>query len=378
MTVFLDLLGFGIVIPILPTYAERYGATGLAVGLLGTTYSAMQLVFSPFWGRLSDRVGRRPVLLASAAAGGVAYVVFGLADSLAMLFVARAIGGACAANISTAQAYIADVTTPENRARGMAIIGAGFGLGFTFGPALGGLGSHFLGDRAPFFIAAGLTVVNVVWMLVALAEPTEHRVTRRRDLRSYADAFRTPSLAFYLVAFMVLTFAFSNIESTFALFNHARLGFQERGNGYVFMYIGIVLTVVQGVGTRRLVARFGERRLIGAGTALQAAGAAILPFVHSIPVLLAGTTLIACGNALTSPSMMSTISRAAPADRQGETLGVAQSMGAFGRILGPAAGGYLFDLSRSRSLPYVCAAALLLVLAVSAGLAARTDTPTGQ
>lgn len=360
LTVFIDLLGFGIVIPILPTYAEDYGASALAVGLLSTTYSVMQLLFAPLWGRLSDRVGRRPVIIATALGAAVAYTVFGLADRLWLLFVARAFAGMCAANIATAQAYIADVTSAENRARGMAIIGAGFGLGFTFGPALGGLATHFWGVHAPFFVAAGLALVNSVWAAVALPEPERHVGGERRSARSYRDAFAIPRLALLLGVFLIITYAFANIESTVALFNRHEHDFDARDNAYFFTFIGLTLTLVQLGGTRRLSRAYGERRLIIAGTALMGLGAATLPLAANWWQLLGPAALIAGGNALNSPSLMASISMAAPPERQGEMLGVAQSVGALGRILGPAAGGALFDHA-GHSWPYLTAGILMLL-----------------
>lgn len=362
LTVFVDLLGFGIVIPILPTYADRYGASALAVGLLGTTYSAMQLLFAPLWGRLSDRVGRRPVIVATALGSAVAYSLFGLGDELWLLFVARAAGGICGANISTAQAYIADVTAPEDRARGMAIVGAGFGLGFTFGPALGGLAAHWGGVHAPFFLAAGLALVNALSAALFLPEPPRHaRRETPRGFVSWADAFRIRRLAFFMIIFLCVTFAFANIEATFALFNHEELGFGERENAYAFTFIGLVLTLMQAGATRPLTRRFGELRMIIAGTLLVGASAALIPTVSTWWHLALPCALLATGNALYSPSLMATISQSAPADRQGEMLGVSQSLGALGRILGPAFGGFLFDTS-GHAAPYIAAACIMALV----------------
>jgi MFS family permease len=367
LTVFVDLLGFGIVIPILPTYAVTFGASAQLVTLLGAVYSATQLLFAPLWGRLSDRVGRRPIIVLSALGSAGAYLCFGLAESLALLFVARAVGGACGANISAAQAYIADVTGPEDRARGMSIIGAGFGLGFTFGPALGGLGAHALGASAPFFIAAGLALANAVWAFLALPEPVRHRAAPPRSLSSFGDAFRLPRLAVFLVVFFVVVFAFSIMEQTFVLYTHARFGLGELENGLVFTFIGLVLSLTQAFATRRLVARFGELRLVVAGTAFMALGIGMIPLAGGLAALLAATLFLAFGNALNSPSLMATISKAAPGTRQGEMLGVAQSIGALGRIAGPAAGGALFEATRGHRLPYVVAAALMALASVFVG-----------
>lgn len=364
LTVFIDLLGFGIVIPILPTFAERYGATALAVGLLGTTYSFMQLVCAPLWGRLSDRVGRKKVIVTTALGSMIAYCIFGVADALWLLFVARAVGGVCGANISTAQAYIADVTTPENRARGMAIIGAGFGLGFTFGPALGGMAAHVWGVHAPFFVAAGLCLLNVVSATFLLPEPPRHAERRVARSGSYADAFRNRTLAFWLAIFLCVTFAFANVEATFALWNHFEVGFGEKENAYIFTYIGLVLSLVQGGALRPLSKRYGDAPLIVAGTACMGAGSLLVPTAHVWSMLILPSTLIAVGSALNSPSLTAAISKAAPPDRQGEMLGVSQSVGALGRILGPAWGGALFDHFGHGS-SYVTTAALMLLASIA-------------
>ncbi|MBI4512030.1 MAG: MFS transporter [Deltaproteobacteria bacterium] len=378
LTVMIDLLGWGIVIPILPTYAQRLGASGTTVGLLGTTFSAMQFLFSPAWGRLSDRVGRRRVIMVTAMGSVIAYVAYGLADSLWILFGARALGGLCAANISTAQAYIADVTTKETRARGMAIVGAGFGLGFVFGPAMSAMAAHHWGYRAPFFLAAGLAAINVAWAAIALPEP-ERRGSTARSERSLSDAMAIPNLAFYLMVFLVVTLGFANVESTFALWTSHELGFAEKQNAYLFTFIGIVLTSVQLLATRRLSARYGDAKLIVAGTALLGVGAMLLPMSTAWWQLLIPCALLASGNAVNSPSLMASISNSAPVDRQGEMLGVAQSVGAIGRIVGPGLGGFLFDHA-GHAWPYRTAAVLMLgvSLAVTARSRRGRDTPTAR
>jgi MFS transporter, DHA1 family, tetracycline resistance protein len=377
LTVFIDLLGFGILIPLMPTYAQSYGASGTEVGLLAASFSFMQLVFAPVWGRLSDRVGRRPVLMLTALGTSAAYVVFGLADSLWLLFVARAFAGACGGSIATAQAYIADVTTPENRGRGMAIIGAGFGLGFTLGPALAVLADS-LGPRAPFFVAAGLALINTVWIAIALPEPARHEGATRRGIGSYADALRIPTLLFFIGLFLLTTYAFSNIESSFALLTNHELGFTERDNGLAFTYIGLTITFMQLVVVRRLARKVRPVAMMMAGTACMAVGAAAMPLAQVWWHLAVPLTLLSAGNALYSPSMMGAISTSAPVDRQGEMLGVAQSFGAVGRIAGPAGGGVLFDYV-GHAAPFYAAGVLMLLafglFATRYGAGRQTSAP---
>jgi DHA1 family tetracycline resistance protein-like MFS transporter len=378
LTVFIDLLGFGILLPLLPTYARTLGASDFAVGLLFTTFSLAQFAFAPIWGRISDRMGRRPILIATSIGSAIAFTVFGLADSLWLLFVARAFAGACGASISTAQAYIADVTAPEERARGMALLGAGFGLGFTVGPALAGVTAHFLGVRAPFFLAAGLALANSMWTTFALPEPSKHVESRAAGLRSLADAFRIRALAFYLSVFFVVVYAFSHVEATFILWNHDELGFSEFENGLIFTWIGVVLTCVQAFGTRMLVNRLGEVRLIALGTFLMAGSSLLLPLIeHAGWHLVVIAAFMAAGNAFNTPSITSAISRSAPVERQGEMLGVAQSVGALARIAGPAAATFLYG-HVGHSWPYLTTAALafLASCAVIARRAANRGTPT--
>jgi DHA1 family tetracycline resistance protein-like MFS transporter len=357
LTVFIDLVGFGILIPILPTYAERFGAGGTEVGFLQAIFSLMQFLFAPVWGRVSDRVGRKPVIVATAVGTSIAYVVFGLADALWLLFVSRAIAGVCGGNIATAQAYIADVTPPEERSRGMAIIGAAFGLGFTLGPGLAAL-SQRLGPQAPFFIAAALAALNAVWAAVAISEPERHRPRVRRSVGSYLDALRLPRLAFYIGLLLLTTYAFSNVEVSFALFTHHELGFGEHENALAFVYIGAMISTVQMGVVRPLARRVSSTKLMIAGTLCMSVGAAILPLAGAWWHLAPALTLLAAGNALYAPSVMGSISTSAPEDRQGEMLGVAQSAGAIGRIAGPAGGGALFQHA-GHPWPFWVAGALL-------------------
>lgn len=372
LTVFVDLLGFGLVIPTLPLYAKSFGASPTVITLLSASFSLMQLICAPLWGRLSDRVGRRPVLALTAFGAAIAYVIFGLGTALWVLFVARAAAGAFGGSISAAQAYIADVTTPETRGRGMAVIGAAFGLGFTIGPALGGLAAHGFGPTAPYFIAAGLALVNGVWILAALPEPARHAHRPPRGLASYADALRTPRLAFYILIFFFVTYAFAHVESAFVLFTADRLGFGERENGLSFMLIGLTLTVMQGGVVRPLIARHGPVRLIVVGTIICAVGTALTPAAaswwHVIPICV----LTACGNALYTPSLTTALSLATPGDRQGEMLGVAQSASALGRVVGPASAGLLFQYA-GPAWPFVLSAAVLFVIGLVIAPRAKTD-----
>ena len=363
VTVFIDLVGFGIIIPLLPFYAQTFGASALVVGLLSTSFSLMQFLFAPVWGRLSDIYGRRPIILAGLLGSALSYLAFGLAASLPMLFAARILAGIAGANISTAQAFIADSTTPENRAKGMGLVGAAFGLGFIFGPAIGGFLSHW-GYSAPAFFAATLSLANFSAALFLLPEslPPEKRGARARPGRveAFRRALSRPKLALVLaVSFLVMT-AFASFESMFALFVESRFGFGATTIGYLFAWVGVVLALVQGVIVGRVVRRVGEHRLVPAAILIMAfalAGVAVAP---SVAVLMAAIGLLALGMGFNSPSMLSVVSRLAGPTDQGSTLGVSQSLASLARIVGPLWGGFVFDRF-GHSVPFYTASALMLV-----------------
>lgn len=366
VTVFIDLIGFGIIIPLLPFYAETFGASALAIGLLSTSFSLMQFLFAPVWGRLSDRYGRRPIILIGLFGSGVSYVAFGLASSLAMLFAARILSGIAGANVPTAQAFIADSTPPEERAKGMGLIGAAFGLGFIFGPAIGGFLSGW-GYTVPAFFAALLCFVNFAAACVLLPEslPRERRgaVRRQGRLDVFRDAFGRPGLALVLAIFFLVMTAFASFEAMFALFAAARFGFDATTIGYVFALVGLVLAVVQGVLVGKVVPRVGERRLVPAAILLMSGALALQALAPGVPWLIAGAMLLACGMGFHSPSMLSIVSRLASRTDQGSTLGLSQSLAALARIVGPVCGGLLFDRF-GPAMPLQTSAVLMLAAGV--------------
>jgi multidrug resistance protein len=369
LTVFIDLLGFGIIIPLLPFYAEHFGASALMVGLLSTSFSLMQFLFAPFWGRLSDRIGRRPVILIGLMGSAVSYALFALAASLPALFFARCLAGIAGANVSTAQAFIADVTTPENRAKGMGMIGAAFGLGFIFGPAIGGFLSHW-GYAAPAWFAAAVSLANFGLAIVLLPESSPDAAERvARAAAGRVDTFRRAMTRRHLpqvllVYFLVLT-AFAAFEATFALYAERQFAFTAVTIGYMFAWVGVVLATVQGMLVGRVVKRIGEARLVPLAVAVISSALVLIAFAGSVPALAAATGLLALGMGFNSPSMLSAISQLAhPADR-GSTLGVSQSLGSLARILGPAWGGWAFDHFGIRTPFFTAAALMILACAVS-------------
>ncbi|MGI8890954.1 MAG: MFS transporter [Chthoniobacterales bacterium] len=387
LTVFIDMVGFGIVIPVLPLYAEHFHATPLEIGWLTGIYSGMQIIFTPLLGRLSDRVGRRPVLIVSLLGTALGFMLMGWATSLTLLFVARIIDGASGGNISTAQAYIADVSTPENRSRSMGIIGAAFGLGFTFGPMIGGIMSR-ISYGAPFYFAAGLAALNVVLLYFILPESlsAEER-SRPQERKRLADVFQHGDSRMFgtIVAtyFFNIT-GFAIMTTLFALYTEKHFGFDARKTGYVFGFIGIIAVIVQGGLIGRLVKMFGETALARTGLLMLAVALALLPFASTVAMLLAVCAALALANGLINPTLNGLASQMIDRSWQGRAMGLMQSAGSAGRLIGPLLGGWLlmFDLGKPLTLyartPFFVSAAILLVafvLALSVRKPAGDHTP---
>jgi DHA1 family tetracycline resistance protein-like MFS transporter len=380
VTVFIDLLGFGIIIPLMPFYATHFGASAFEVGMLATSFSLMQFLFAPLWGRWSDVIGRRPVIVIGLLGSAVSYLTFGLAESLSLLFVSRCLAGVAGANISTAQAFIADSTTPENRAKGMGMVGAAFGLGFIFGPALGGFLSQW-GYQTPALFAAALSFVNFIAALALLPEslPPDRRTTARRRtrLQAFEHALNRPRLPTVLVVFFLIVSAFASFESMFALYSQARFGFTSVTIGYLFAGVGVVLAVVQGLLVGRVVTRVGEHRLAPAAIALLSVGLGFVALATSIPALAAACGIVAIGMGFQSPSMLSVISQLSDPADQGSALGVSQSLGSLARIVGPLWGGFVFDRF-GHAAPFISAAVLMSIACVLSLVAFSGYTPTGR
>ena len=358
LTVFIDLMGFGIVIPLLPIYAEHLHATPFAAGLLIAVYSLMQLLFAPVWGRISDRVGRRPVLLTSLTGSAVSYLLLAGAWSLTVLFVARVLAGVAGANIPVAQAYIADVTSERDRARGMGMIGAAFGLGMVIGPALGGALS-LVGPRVPELFAAALCLTNVVLAAIRLPEslPPEHRRPARGHPLAPAalrEAFAPAGAATLFAVFFLVTLGFAVLEGTFSLTASHRFGYSGAQVDVLWLYMGAVAVVVQGWLVGKLTRRLAERTLVICGGGALAVGLLLVPATAGAPGLLVAVGLVVAGQGLAGPSLASLISRTTGTGSHGHALGVSQSLSAGARVLGPAGGGLIFD-RLGAGAPYLAA-----------------------
>ena len=355
VTVAMDLLGFGIIIPLLPLYAGSFGASAVTIGILFASYSLAQFVMSPVWGKLSDRVGRRPVLLITIAGSAVGSLVLGLAGSIAVLFVGRIVDGSSGASVAVARSTVADVATAEERPRLMGLLGAAYGFGFVIGPAIGSLAA-LGGPSVPFLVAAGISVVNgvITWFRVPETRP-------EASSPSLAKA-RMSDLPSAVRRLVVLTFvgvtAFAAFEATFSLLAEARLALGESGVALLFAGVGVFLVGTQVGLVGPAAAALGESRLLQVGLTLNAAGLVLLALAESWVSLVPGLALLALGQGWITPTLSSAVAGAAPSGSSGAALGVQQSAGGLARVVGPALGGALYGVGIP--IPYLVAAAMTL------------------
>lgn len=382
LTVFLDMMAFGMAIPDLQLRGESLGLKGWHLGLVMAAYSIAQLLTAPFLGRISDYKGRRPVLIISTILSLFSFIVYIFAGHWAIFLASRILGGIGGANIGVAFAYVADVTTPENRAKGMGIVGAAFGLGFIFGPPIGAMlveanngGPMILGA-----VAAFMTIINLVFLLMYLPEPEREIPVHKPGLNplqenwlNVRNAFRYPELRILLVLFLVAGFAFSNLESTFFRMVTKDFLMSEREGAYVLVWVGIVGAFMQGYLIRIVAPKFGEANLMRFGYLLQVPALISIAFCPPwVPMLLCALVL-GIGTGVAGPSTSSLISRLAPPEARGGIFGIMQSLGAVARVIGPIVGSSLFE--GSSKWPYIAAG---LIMLVPAGLALFVKMPEGE
>lgn len=377
LIVFIGLLGFGIILPLLPLYAEVFGASPFMVGVLLASYSLMQLIATPYLGALSDRIGRRPVLVISQIGTVLSFILLGLANSLPLLFIARLLDGISGGNISTAQAYISDVVEEKDRAKAYGLIGAAFGLGFIMGPALGGILSQGDNYHIPAYVAAAISLVSLLLTIFMLPEslPREKRNTLRQpriiDVEGLRRAFSYEQLGLLLLIFFLFNLSQAGFQGLFALFNDRQFGFGAQETGYVLAYVGVLAVLIQGGGIGPIVRRFGERHALQFGLALGGIGLVLAGFATSWPLLLLALTPVALGLGVATPSANSLITRESPPAERGQILGISQSVAALARVVGPLVAGLAFEYETWG--PFVMSGILIIV---AFGFALRLLPPT--
>ncbi len=374
LTVFIDLIGFGIVIPLLPIYAKNFHAAGWEIGALMSTFSLMQFVFAPILGRLSDRIGRRPVLLLSTAGAAISYCIFAYGSGVAgntgliLLFASRAFAGLCGANIGVAQAYIADITPPEQRSKKMGLIGMAFGLGFIVGPIIGGQARQWFGPAGPGWTAAAICATNFILAFLILPEsrqPGSQKVAERPHLEQWFHTLGRPKIGLLIGVFFLATFCFTCFETTLGLLVLQKFGIDpETPRGikiatHLFIFAGIVGAVFQGGATGRLVKMLGEPKLTALSMLCVALSLGPMPFANTWLGIYIFLGLLAIGSSMTRPPVFGMISNLTSAEEQGVTIGIAQSAGSLARILGPVFSATLF--MQDIRLPYlICATVAFL------------------
>jgi multidrug resistance protein len=372
-TVFLDLIGFGIVLPLLPNYARELGASALEIGVIAGSYSVMQFFFSPIWGGISDSVGRRPIILVSIATSVASYFLFAQAHSLLALLVSRVLAGVGSANVTVTQAYITDVSDKSNRSKFLGILGAAFGLGFVLGPPIGGALKTNIGSESVGYVAAALAFLDLIlayfFLPESLVEKNQRFAFKLFSIGSFVKAFEQPPLARLLVVNFCFTFAFVNMQISIPLLWKEHYAQSEQNIGFLFAFIGVVSVVVQGGLIGRFTKQFGEREILLFGTATMAIGVGLIPFVPSSMLFTFGLlvlVLVAVGNGFCTPTNTALASLYANPKEQGEILGVFQSIGSAARMTGPISGSLLYGLDFHA--PYLSGFFVLIIALFAAAM----------
>ena len=383
LTVFINLVGFGIVIPLLPFFARSLQAPEWQITLMFAAYSAGQFLGEPFWGRLSDRIGRKPVLVVTLLMNAVGYLFLAFAPGIWLAIAARLFTGVVAGNISTIQGYVADVTPPERRAGRMGLIGGAFGLGFIVGPALGGLltdqDAGRIGFQIPLFVAAGLAVAAAIGVLLFVRESRAGapRGPKPAPFANFREASGHAVLKRVLLVTVIYMAAFSGMEATFGLWSEARHGWGAREVGLTFVVVGVVSSISQALITGRLARRFGEGRVLAFGMGLFGASLVcqvIAPQAFMVPVIMA---FGAFGMSLAMPNISALISRSTSPDRQGAMLGINMACGSLARMVGPVVAGFTYS-GLGHDAPFLTGAVLVVpavLLAIDTGRVFRRSQP---
>ena len=370
LTVLIDMAGFGIAIPVLPFRAQEFGADALAIGIMTAAYSIAQFIFTPIVGSVSDRYGRRPAILVTLALEAAGLIATAIAWSVPTLIAARFLGGIGGSSIGTAQAVVADISEPRDRARSMGVIGAAIGLGFVVGPAVGGLLSG-IDHSAPFWAAAAVTLVDIV--LVAVLLPETRRASAPRSATRARSLLRIADIRGLVLVTLLFTAAFAALETTLPLFTQHALGWGATQNGIAFAIVGVLMVIVQGGLMGRLVHRFGERPLLIAGLALISVGLVLVPIGGWLPAIVIGAGMAALGMALVYPTSTSLLSAVAPPDRVGVSLSLARSAGGLARGVAPALAGALYAIAGPSVQFMVAAGVCLLALLVALTLGQHVE-----
>lgn len=367
LVVFVDLLGFGILIPILPTFAVKsLLLPESAIGIVLAVYSLVQFIFNPIFGSLSDKYGRRKIILITLLLNASGYILFAFTHSFLMLLISRVVAGIGGSSIGVAQAYIADVTTKENRSKGMGLIGVAFGLGFVFGPIIGGLLSHF-GYMITGFAAAGFSFLAFSFSLFllpeSLTEEKKNLVVKRKifDVNAFKRVLSNKLISVVILLFFIVTFSVANIYGTFALLGHSVYGFTDMQNGMVFGVVGIVGAIVQGGLIGRLAKKYSDQKLITVGTFLLMIGLAFIPYGINMTGVIIITCVMSVGTGILQPILLSLVSKVAPENEQGIVLGVNQSFSSFARMLGPLWGGFSYQYL-GYQIPFLTGAFFVLLV----------------
>lgn len=349
LTVFVDLLGFGILIPILPTFAKvELLVDETAIGVAIAAYSLTQFFFNPVFGNLSDKHGRKKIIVITLLINAVGYILFAFTNTYAMLLIARVVSGIGGSSIGVAQAYIADITTAENRSKGMGIIGAAFGLGFVFGPLIGGFLSkygYFLTGIASASFSFAAFILTIFFLPESKSKVTQALTSTRKliDIESFKLIFQKPNLGIVITLFFILTFSVANIYGTFALLGFKVYGFTDRENGYLYAILGLSSAVIQGFLLGRVSKSFSKTKIIALGALCMVIGLGMIPFGGSFLGLAVISIILSLGTGSLQPTLLSLISEFTSETEQGITLGVNQSLSAFARVLGPLWGGFAFE-----------------------------------